>query len=81
MLALIAALTVAAVPPTGPPTCKPHGVLQAAQPVNPVLLYRSDGKARVSRLSELPRANHEKAVMRTVGGCAAPLYVETGVGR
>ena len=45
------------------------------------LLYRSDGKAQASRLGDLPKANHEKAVMRTVGGCAAPLYVRTGVGR
>ena len=81
MLALMAALAVAAIPTTGQPTCKAHGAMQVSQTANLALLYRSDGKAQASRLGDLPKANHEKAVMRTVGGCAAPLYVETGVGR
>ena len=81
MLALMAALAVAAIPTTGQPSCKANGTMQVSQPANLALLYRSDGKARASRLGDLPKAHHEKAVMRTIAGCAAPLYVATDVGR
>ena len=59
--------------------CKPQGMLQAF--ADPALLYRKDGKAKVQQLGELPKANHEKAVARSVGGCANPMVVEYGAGR
>lgn len=94
MLALLAAATMTAAAAAGPtadnrprvvalgpsvgPACKPNGRYEIA---DPALLYRHDGKARVSRLGDLPKANHEKAVLRVVDGCAAPLVVGYGVGR
>ena len=81
MLVLMAAMTMATAAPASQPACKAHGSYQISQPAEMALLYRRDGKAQASRLGDLPKANHEKAVMRTVGGCAAPLYVRTGVGR
>ena len=89
MIALIAALAVAAPstlaesrgPAGEPATCKAQGVLQTSQPMHPALLYRSDGTLRASRLGDLPEADHEKAVLRTIGGCAAPLYIGYSVGR
>ena len=58
--------------------CKAQGRLEIA---DPALLYRKDGKAKVQQLGDLPKANHEKAVARTVGGCANPMVVEYGAGR
>lgn len=90
MLALLAAITVAAIPVADArprafttdgairPACKPTGRYEIA---NPALLYRDDGKARMSALGALPKANHEKAVVRTIDGCAAPLVVGYDVGR
>jgi len=57
--------------------CKPTGTYQVS---DPALLYRRDGRALASRLGDLPRANHEKAVLRTVDGCSAPLVVRYRVG-
>ncbi len=45
------------------------------------LLYREDGRVKLSELGALPKANHEKAVLRTVGECSAPVVVRYGVGR
>lgn len=59
--------------------CKPQGTIQTF--ADPALLYRNDGKAKVEQLAKLPKANHEKAVARTVGGCANPMVVEYGAGR
>ncbi len=93
MLALLAAATmtatVAAAPAAGrapalvddaPPAraCKTNGSIEIAAPA---LLYRDDGKAKMSALSRLPKANHEKAVLREIEGCAAPLVVGYEVGR
>ena len=96
MLALLAAATVAAPLHTPAPeisayrgeharamaagnvVCKAQGRVEIA---DPALLYRRDGKAKVEQLNELPKANHEKAVARTVGGCASPMVVQYGVGR
>lgn len=89
MLTVFAAATVAlaAGPPahlrvwrTDPPAaaCKSQGTYEIA---DRALLYREDGKAKVSELAELPKANHEKAVLRTIGGCADPLVIRYGAGR
>ena len=90
MLALLAAMTVAATPTADPrprvamvdpatrSVCKSNGRYEIA---DPALLYRHDGKARVSPLGALPKANHEKAVLRTIDGCAAPVVVGYQVGR
>ena len=94
MLALLAAATLAAQPTAAPEIkvyrdrrplasadtlCKPQGMLHAF--ADPALLYRNDGKAKVEQLAKLPKANHEKAVARSVGGCANPMVVQYGVGR
>ncbi len=93
MIALFAAMTVAAAPAAD---AKPRVLvvprLLAAQPsdvcaagryeiADRALLYRDDGRARPSALGQLPKANHEKAVARTIDGCAAPLVVGYEVGR
>ena len=88
MLALLAAATVAsaaALPLEAGPlrdasaqtVCKPNGRYQVS---DPALLYRRDGKALAHRLGDLPRPNHEKAVLRTVDGCASPAVVGYRVG-
>jgi len=89
VLVIIAAATVASTPPPqvfverrapalSDVACKPTGRYEI---VDPALLYRDDGKAKVAALGRLPKANHEKAVLRTVGGCSAPVVVRYGVGR
>ena len=87
MIVLIAALAVTATAPLptargeATASCKAQGALQTKQPMDPALLYRADGRLQALRLGELPKANHEKAVLRTIDGCAAPLYVGYSVGR
>lgn len=89
MLTILAAATVASAagPPahlrvwrTEPPAavCKSQGTYEIS---DPALLYREDGKAKFSELGDMPKANHEKAVLRTVDGCANPLVVRYGAGR
>lgn len=96
MLALLAAMTIAAAPepvapgraPLGPrasllspaPTaaCRAHGTYQAGW--EPSLAQRS-GRVAMQRLDDLPKANLELAVLRTVNGCAAPAVVAYSVGR
>jgi hypothetical protein len=58
--------------------CKSQGTYQVS---DPALLYRDDGSAKTSRLEDLPKANHEKAVVRMIGPCANPLVVRYGAGR
>ena len=58
--------------------CKTQGTYEVS---DPALLYRDGDKAKVSQLGDLPKANHEKAVVRTIGGCAAPLVVRYGTGK
>jgi hypothetical protein len=58
--------------------CKGNGVYEVS---SPALLYRDDGSAKTSRLADLPKANHEKAVARMIGPCANPLVVRYGAGR
>ncbi|MBU1375277.1 MAG: hypothetical protein KKE02_11525 [Alphaproteobacteria bacterium] len=95
MLVLLAVMTVAATPtaPVSAADARPHMAMidSAARPVcksngryeiaDPALLYRQDGKAKMANLGKLPKANHEKAVLRTVDGCAAPVVVGYEVGR
>ena len=89
MLTILAAATVASA--AGPPAhlrawrvdapatvCKAQGTYQIS---DPALLYRDDGKAKFSQLGDMPKANHEKAVVRTIGPCANPLVVRYGAGR
>ena len=90
MLALLAAMTVAATPAadatprvfltdaSARSVCKPSGRYEIA---DPALLYRHDGRVKAAKLGTLPKANHEKAVLRTVDGCSAPLVVGYQVGR
>lgn len=94
MLALLAAATMTATVAAAPAAdvrarvlaegassaqaCPTNGRFEIA---DPALLYRDDGKAKMSPLSRLPKANHEKAVLRVVDGCAAPLVVGYEVGR
>lgn len=64
----------------GPTLAKPAcqaATIQTAAPVDPALLLRPQDRARVKyrRLGELPKANHEIAVLRQVEGCTAPVVV------
>lgn len=90
MLALLAAATVAsAAPPPARPVlrmaradpatvCRANGRYEIS---DPALLYRHDGTVKASRLGDLPKANHEKAVLRMIGPCANPMVVRYGAGR
>jgi hypothetical protein len=89
VLAILAAATVAsAAGPTAylragplettPAACRSQGTMEVS---DKALLYRDDGKARITELGELPKANHEKAVVRMVGPCANPLVVRYRAGR
>jgi hypothetical protein len=59
-----------------------QGAIQTGAPVDPALLFRDQDRAatKFSRLGDLPKANLEIAVERTVGGCAAPIVVRANVG-
>ena len=84
MLAMLAAATLASAAP--PPVaradsaaaCRANGRYEIS---DPALLYRHDGRVKASRLGDLPKANHEKAVLRMIGPCANPMVVRYGVGR
>jgi hypothetical protein len=89
VLAILAAVTMASTPApkvfverpvlAGPETvCKATGRYEIA---DRALLYREDGRDKLSQLGDLPKANHEKAVVRTIGECSAPVIVRYGVGR
>lgn len=89
MLAILAAVATVASGPApllgetrivrmDPQACKAQGTLQVS---DPALLYRNDGSAKAARLAELPKANHELAVVRMIGPCANPLVVRYGAGR
>jgi hypothetical protein len=87
MIALLLAAQVAAAPPLIQPKvfyggrpeafCKANGKLQTS---DPALLYRRDGKPLGHKLADLPKPNEEKAVLRAIDGCAAPLVVQFNVG-
>jgi hypothetical protein len=83
-----AALAVAPVPPKPliaqppadlPAACKPNGRYQVDWREPALAVRQSD--ARVQSLGELPKPNHENAVLRSIGPCAAPLVVGYAVGR
>ena len=89
MLVILAAATMAASTPAprvfverpvlaAETVCKSTGRYEIA---DPALLYRDDGRAKRSPLGDLPKPNHEKAVVRTIGECSAPVVVRYGVGR
>jgi hypothetical protein len=87
---LLAAQLTAAAPPLlqnrlfrqAPPSefCKSNGKVETSAPADPALLYRQDGKPLAHRLAQLPKPNKEKAVLRSVDGCANPLVVQFNVG-
>lgn len=61
--------------------CKPPAAMQTSFAAEPTLLYRPQDRAvaRPQKLGELPKPNLELAVLRSVGGCAAPVVVSTRV--
>lgn len=59
--------------------CKATGRYQTDW--EPALLYRSSDRIRPKRLEELPKPDCEKAVLRTIGGCSAPMVMGVSVGR
>lgn len=93
MIALLFVAGTLALPnhlPFGPSAsdrCPGQGKMMTSSPENPygptpALLLRPQDRAKVrfQRLGELPKANYEIAVMRTVGGCARPVVVRYAVG-
>jgi hypothetical protein len=69
----------------GPPVrpeliCPPQGAMQTSEATPSLLLRPQDRRdARARKLADLPRANKEIAVARTVDGCAVPVGVRYGV--
>jgi hypothetical protein len=57
--------------------CKGQGAVQTSFAADPVLLLRPQDRSAIRplKLGDLPKANHEIAVARTIGGCAAPVVV------
>lgn len=80
MIALLLAAATALLPDrltlTPPAACKPHGSMQTSLG-DPALLLRPQDRAAVfvRRLADLPKANLEYAVERSVDGCAAPVVI------
>ena len=81
MIALLLAAGAALLPAdpaaTRPQTlCKNAGAMQTSL-ANPALLFRPQDRAaaRPSRLGDLPKANKEIAVNRTVAGCVVAVGV------
>ena len=60
--------------------CPANGAMQTSTPA-PALLLRPEDRAAVMgrKLGELPRANLEYAVERSVGGCVRPAVVRYAV--
>ena len=61
--------------------CPSQGAMQTSDPASPVLLLRpQDRKAiRLKKLGDLPKANKEIAVLRSVDGCAVPVGIRYSV--
>ena len=58
--------------------CQPGGAMQTSGPA--LLLRPQDRKnLRVRKLGDLPKANKEVAVARTIGGCAVPVDIRYSV--
>ena len=59
--------------------CEPGGATRAA--VSPSMLLRPQDRrdARARKLADLPKADKEIAVARTIGGCAVPVGVRYSV--
>lgn len=91
MLAMIVAAAAIAAPaspfdarrvfgePPAAAACKAPGRYETDW--EPALLYRQSDRIRPKRLEQLPKPDYEKAVLRTVEGCSAPLVVGVSVGR
>ncbi|MEO8114283.1 MAG: hypothetical protein ABI655_07885 [Phenylobacterium sp.] len=86
MIALLIASSLAAMPFDRPSLtlteriCPPQGAMQTSA-TSPALLYRPEDRQRTRfrRLGDLPRANLEIAVVRSVGGCAVPVVIRYDV--
>ena len=80
MIALLFAAGTALLPnhlPVRPDTvCNERHALQAST-ADPAALLRPQDRAagKFSRLGDLPRANKEVAVMRSVSGCTVPVAI------
>ena len=75
MIALLLAAGTALLPnnlPVSPQTaCKQQNLTQAS-----LLRPEDRAGAQVRRLGDMPKANLEKAVMRSVSGCVVPVVVK-----
>ena len=62
--------------------CPANGAMQTSSPA-PALLLRPEDRAAVTahKLGELPKANLEYAVERSIGGCVRPAVVRYAVER
>lgn len=80
MIALLLAAATALLPNrlalTAPSVCAPRGAMQTSLG-DPALLMRprDRGAGVVRRLGDLPKANLEYAVDRSIEGCAAPAVI------
>jgi hypothetical protein len=80
MIALLLAAAAAFLPNgpnrEAPAVCRSQGALQTSY-ADPALLLRPQDRAAVTarKLGDLPKANLEIAVLRSVEGCANPIVV------
>ena len=80
MIALLLTVATALLPNrltlTAPSACEPHAAMQTSMG-NPALLLRPQDRAAVlvRRLADLPKANLEYAVDRSVDGCSRPAVI------
>ena len=61
-------------PLAAPPLCKGVATLRASAAA-PALLVRPRTEARALKLTDLPKANKEIAVARSIDGCAIPVGI------
>jgi hypothetical protein len=61
--------------------CPSQGALQTSDPATPALLLRPQDRKtiRLRKLGDLPKANKEIAVLRSVDGCAVPVGIRYSV--
>lgn len=61
--------------------CPSQGAMQTSDAAEPALLLRPQDRrsVRLKRLGDLPKANKEIAVERSIGGCAVPVAIRYGV--
>ena len=61
--------------------CPSQGAMQTSDSATPALLLRPQDRKniRMKKLGDLPKANMEVAVLRSVGGCAVPVGIRYSV--